>query len=29
MDLDDRRISVAAGPPCAHTYVDVALDKVA
>jgi isopenicillin-N N-acyltransferase-like protein len=28
MDLDDRRISVAAGPPCAHTYVDVALDKV-
>jgi isopenicillin-N N-acyltransferase-like protein len=28
MDLDDRRLSVAAGPPCAHPYVDVVLDKV-
>jgi hypothetical protein len=28
MDLDERRMSIATGPPCGHRYVDVVLDKI-
>jgi isopenicillin-N N-acyltransferase like protein len=29
MDLDERRLLVAEGPPCDHKYAEVSLDKVA
>jgi len=28
LDLDDRRLAVASGPPCGGTYVDVGLDEL-
>jgi isopenicillin-N N-acyltransferase-like protein len=28
MDLDERRLLIAEGPPCGHAYTEVSLEKL-